>query len=115
VDELDGSLRQFFEQLKSYLQQQYTKNYPQAEFTLREIRQALKISKTQVFRYAGDLMRLEYIRQCGGYGNKGYTYKICYWDNYQALREKIRLRLEEQVKYLKSGTLRNAPGTLEPA
>ena len=115
VDELDGSLRQFFEQLKSYLEKQYTKNYPQAEFTLREIRQALKISKTQVFRYAADLMRLEYIRQCGGYGNKGYTYKICYWDNYQALREKIRLRLEEQVKSLKSGTLRNAPGTLEPA
>ena len=115
VDELDGSLRHFFEQLKNYLQRQYKKNYQQAEFTLREIRQALKASKTQVFRYTADLIRLEYIRPCGGYGNKGYTYKIGYWDNYQALREKIRLRLEEQVKALKSGTLRNTTGTLQPA
>ena len=115
VDELDGSLRQFYEQLKGYLQKQYNKNYQQAEFSLREIRQVLKISKTQAFRYAGDLLRLEYIRQCGGYGNKGYTYKIGYWDNYQVLREKIKLRLDEQVKALKCGTLRNALGTLEPA
>ena len=115
VDELDGSLRHFFEQLKNYLQRQYKKNYQQAEFTLREIRQALKTSKTQVFRYTADLIRLEYIRQCGGYSNKGLTYKIGYWDNYQALREKIKLRLDEQVKTLKVGTLRNTTGTLEPA
>jgi DNA primase len=115
VDELDGSLRHFFEQLKNYLEKKYTQNYRQAEFSLREIRQALKTSKTQVFRYTSDLTRLEYIRPCGGYSNKGYTYKICYWDNYEALREKLRLRLDEQVKSLKSGTLRNATGTLEPA
>lgn len=115
VDELDGSLRHFFEQLKNYLQRQYNKNYQQAEFTLREIRQALKVSKTQVFRYTADLIRLEYIRPCGGYGNKGYTYKIGYWDNYQALREKIRLRLDQQVKILKLEHQRNASGTLEPA
>jgi DNA primase len=115
VDELDGSLRQFYEQLKKYLQATYQDKYLSAEFSLREIRQGLKISKTQLFRYANDLTSLEYIKQCGGYGNKGFTYKIGYWDNYSGLREKIKLRLEEQLQTLKSGTLRNASGTLEPA
>lgn len=115
VDELDGSLRQFYEQLKSYLQKQYNGSHERAEFSLREVRQALKASKTQVFRYAGDLTSLEYIRQCGGYQNKGFSYKICYWDNYQGIREKIRQSLEGQLKALKSGTPRNASGTLEPA
>jgi DNA primase len=122
VDELDGSLRQFFERLKIYLQKQNKDNCKTAEFTLREIRQALKLSKTQVFRYANDLCALEYIRQSGGYSNKGYSYKITWWDNYQSLREKIKQSLEQQLKVLKSGTLRNtteryrnATGTLQPA
>ncbi len=108
VDELDGSLRQFYEGLKSYLQKQYNGTHKTAEFSLREIRHALKASKTQVFRYAGDLSNLEYIKQSGGYQNKGFTYKISYWDNYQGMREKIKQNLDEQVKVLKSGTLRNA-------
>lgn len=115
VDELDGSLRQFYEALKGYLQQQYKGTHKSAEFSLREIRQVLKASKTQVFRYANDLANLEYIKQCGGYSNKGFTYKISYWDNYHGMREKIKQSLDEQVKALKSGTLRNATGTLEPA
>ncbi|NJO90474.1 MAG: hypothetical protein HC831_17090 [Chloroflexia bacterium] len=44
VDELDGSLRQFFEQLKEHiLQKENPQNY---EFTQREIRQALNLSKS---------------------------------------------------------------------
>jgi energy-coupling factor transporter ATP-binding protein EcfA2 len=129
VDELDGSLRQFYEQLKVYLTRQHNGHHQTAEFSLREVRQALKLSKTQLFRYASDLTHLEYIGQSGGYANKGYVYKILYWDNYQALRERIRRSLDEQVKALKVGTpapkipaeptdvgtLRNASGTLEPA
>jgi hypothetical protein len=125
VDELDGSLRQFYEQLKTYLKQQHNGHHQSAEFSLREIRQALKLSKTQLFRYAGDLTHLEYIRPSGGHANRGYTYQVAYWDNYQTLRERIRRSLDEQVKALKSGmpatgtpdpgTLRNASGTLEPA
>ncbi len=105
VDELDGSLRQFYEQLKSYLQKQYNGTHKTAEFSLREIRQAIKVSKTQVFRYAGDLTNLEYIKQSGGYQNKGFTYKITYWDNYQSLREKIKNNLDEQVKALKNNNV----------
>jgi len=115
VDELDGSLRQFYEALKHYLQKRHKDKYQAAEFSLREIRQALKVSKTQVFRYTNDLMRLEYLQQCGGYGNKGFSYRISYWDHYQAMREKIRAHLDEQLQALKSGTLRNTSGTLQPA
>jgi DNA primase len=125
VDELDGSLRQFYEQLKSYLTRQHNGHHQQAAFSLREVRQALKLSKTQLFRYAADLVQLEYIHASGGHANRGYTYQVAYWDNYAGLRERVRRSLEEQVKALKvgtpapemteSGTPRNATGTLEPA
>jgi DNA primase len=119
VDELDGSLRQFYEQLKSYLKAQHNASHQTAVFSLREIRQALKVSKTQMFRYAGDLTHLEYIRTSGGHANRGYTYQVVYWDDYERLREQIRHSLEEQVKTLKEGTasvgtLGNTSGTLEP-
>lgn len=114
VDELDGSLRQFYEALKDYLQKRHKEKYQTAEFSLREVRQAMKVSKTQVFRYTSDLMRLEYLQQCGGYMNKGFTYRVSYWDNYQGMREKIKQHLDAQVKTLQDGTLRNATGTLQP-
>lgn len=104
VDELDGSLRQFYEQLKEYLRGKYGTHYSQSEFTLREIRQGLHLSKTQLFRYAQDLVRLEYICTCGGHHNKGFTYKIVYWDNYQGLRERIRTHLSNQLSAIKVGT-----------
>jgi DNA primase len=105
VDELDGSLRQFYEQLKMYLQKKYNGNHKTAEFTLREVRQALKSSKMQVFRYFNDLQQLEYVKQSGGYANRGFCYKIMYWDDYGALREKIKNNLHEQVQLLKSPSL----------
>jgi len=95
VDELDGSLRQFFERLKKYV-----KNDSQ-EFILREIRQELNISKTQIFRYIQSLTELEYIKQVGGYANKGIKYKICYWDNYQKLRAEIKDFLMLQIEQLR--------------
>lgn len=115
VDELDGSLRQFFEQLKNHLEKTHNGSHRKAEFGLLEIRQALAVSKTQLFRFVNELTALEYMRQSGGYANRGFTYKITYWDNYQAIREKIRQHLEEQLEALKAGTPRNANGTPEPS
>lgn len=96
VDELDGSLRQFFERLKKYV-----KNENQ-DFILREVRQHLNVSKTQVFRYAQTLTELEYVKQIGGYANKGIKYKISYWDNYQKIRAEIKDFLMLQIQQLKS-------------
>jgi hypothetical protein len=95
VDELDGSLRQFFERLKKYV-----KNENQ-DFILREVRQHLNSSKTQVFRYIQTLTELEYVKQIGGYSNKGIKYKISYWDNYQKLRAEIKDYLLLQIEQLR--------------
>jgi len=94
VDELDGSLRQFFEDLKSWL------NSKDQEFIQRDVRQALRISKTQLHRYTRDLLELEYIRQSGGSPHRGYRYKISYWDNIEKLRDQIQFKLQEQLSSL---------------
>ena len=99
VDELDGSLRQFYEQLKKYIQN-LGSDYKEYQFTGREIRQEFKISKTQMFRYINDLIELEYINQTGGYANRGFKYKISYWDDVQALRQRIRCHLQSQIEKL---------------
>ncbi len=95
VDELDGSLRQFFERLKKYVKSE------QQEFILRDVRQALNVSKTQVFRYMQSLTELEYVKQIGGYANRGLKYKIDYWDNYQKIRAEIKDFLMLQIQKLK--------------
>jgi DNA primase len=97
VDELDGSLRQFYEQLKAYIK---TKGNDHYEFGQREVRQVLHVSKSQLQRYLHDLEQLEYIRQSGGYSNKGFNYKVLYWDNIAALRAKVKRHLQGQLDQL---------------
>ena len=99
IDELDGSLRQFYEMLKKYIQsrgEEY-QNYP---FSQREIRHALNISKTQIYRYFNELLELEYITQTGGYANRGFNYKITYWDDIKALRDRIKEFLNKQIEII---------------
>jgi len=111
VDELDGSLRQFYEALKSHVGEK------ENTFTQRETRQALGISKTQLHRYLHQLLGLEYIALAGGHANRGYSYKIIYWDDNVALRQQIRGFLGQQLAKIdkvgthQSGTPRNTNGT----
>lgn len=100
VDELDGSLRQFYERLKQYVKTKGNDHYQSYEFNQREIRQALHISKSQLHRYIQDLLALEYIRQAGGHINRGFNYKVLYWDNIQALRAKVKRHLQGQLDQL---------------
>ena len=95
VDELDGSLRQFFERLKKYVKSK------ESEFTQREIRQELNISKTQLQRFINSLLELEYIKYKGGFSNKGLKYVIDYWDNHQKLRTEIKGFLMKQIDQLR--------------
>lgn len=107
VDELDGALRAFFENLKKYLKDEGK------DFTQREIRQHLGLSKTQVFRNIQSLLELEYIKQSGGHPNRGLKYEVSYWDNFLKLREEIKSYLLSQINDLRKevGTPRNANGT----
>lgn len=96
VDELDGSLRQFFERLKKYVKDK------ENIFTQREIRQEMNISKTQLQRFINSLLELEYIKYKGGFSNKGLKYQVDYWDNYQKIRAEIKTFLMEQIEKLKT-------------
>jgi len=98
IDELDGSLRQFYEGLKQYLINK-GENYQDYKFTQIEIRQALNIKKTRLSYYLNELVELEYINQYG-HTNRGYSYKIAYWDNLQALRNRIKENLNNQLEKL---------------
>jgi len=100
VDELDGSLRQFYERLKKYIKAKASDHHESYEFGQREIRQALHVSKTQLQRYLNDLSALEYIRQSGGHINRGFNYKVLYWDNAEVMRAKVRRHLQGQLDQL---------------
>jgi DNA primase len=99
VDELDGSLRQFYERLKLY-KTKGNGHHESYEFGQREVRQSLHVSKTQLHRYLHDLEQLEYIRQSGGYANRGFNYKVLYWDNVQVMRSKVKRHLQGQLDQL---------------
>lgn len=99
IDELDGSLRLFYEQLKTYVKSK-GEAYESYSFGQREIRQVLNISKSQLQRYIHDLLSLEYICQAGGHINKGYRYKIVYWDDVAKLKGKVKRHLQGQLDQL---------------
>jgi len=99
VDELDGSLRQFYERLKVYVQSK-GKEYRNYTFGRKEIRDALRVSKTQQHRFFNDLYEMEYISQLGGNSHSGYKYKIQVWDDMQALRARIKRYLQGQLHQL---------------
>lgn len=97
VDELDGSLRQFYEKLKSFVLKK-GKTY---EFTRFEVREATGVGKTQQHYYINQLVNLCYVQQLG-FANRGFTYKIVYWDDYEAFRERIKQDLLKQIEALKA-------------
>jgi len=92
VDELDGSLRQFYEKLKTFVE----KTGRSYEFTRFEVRRATGLGKTQQHHYLNKLVELEYLKQFG-FSNRGFRYKIAYWDDYGKLREEIKTHLKNQL------------------
>lgn len=103
VDDLDSSLRQFFDRMKTHVKEiskQTGKILTETVFTQREIRLVLNASKSQCFRFMEDLEQLEYVQKTGGYANRGFKYKIVFWDNMESMREKIKTDLHEQLNKL---------------
>ena len=95
IDELDGSLRQFFEHLK--------KKFKTDDFTRFEAMEVTGFKKTQLQHYINQLVQLEYIKQFG-HGNKGYKYKIAYFDDIQSVRKKLKEHFTKQIQNLKPNT-----------
>ena len=94
MDELDGSLRQFFERLKDFIK---TKNNDGYSFTQREIREALGISKTHLFRFISELKYMEYVKENQYNGNTGNTYQIRYWDDYKKVKADVKVFMQNQI------------------
>lgn len=95
IDELDGSLRQFFERLK--------KKFKTDDFTRFEAMETTGFKKTQLQHYINQLVQLEYIKQFG-HGNKGYKYKIFHFDDIQSVRKKLKDHFIKQNQNLKPKT-----------
>lgn len=107
VDDLDSSLRQFFDRMKLFVKELAKKDAkPEQDtvFTQRDLRMALNASKSQCFRYMEDLELLEYVQRTGGYANRGFKYKIIFWDNMETIRQKIKDDLNKQLDELVTKT-----------
>lgn len=100
VDDLDTSLRNFFDKMKNYVKQQAPNKIHEHEFTQREIRLALNSCRATVAMYIKELRKLEYIQRTGGYTNKGYKYKIVFWNDIEEIRAKIKNGLNKQLAKL---------------
>jgi len=92
IDELDGSLRQFFEKLK--------KAFKEESFTRFDAMEVTGFKKTQLQFYLNELVRLEYLKQIG-FANKGFKYKISYSDNIQKVRKDLKEAFNKQLEELK--------------
>ncbi len=105
VDDLDSSLRQFFNRMKEYIKKQAqnksANTLSEFQFMQRDVRLALSMSKSQCFRCMEDLELLEYVQRTGGYSNRGFKYKIVYWDDMEKTRSKIKEELNKQLAQLK--------------
>lgn len=97
VDELDGPLRQFYESLKAFIE----KKGKDCEFNRFDAMQASGLKKSQLQVYLNRLIELEYIRQYG-FANRGFKYRISHWDDYTALRARIKSHLTEQLEVVKN-------------
>lgn len=102
VDDLDSSLRHFFDRMKEFIKKQAGGKQSDYQFTQRDVRLALNVSKTQCFRFMEDLELLEYVQKTGGYANRGFKYKIVYWDDMEKIREKIKSGLMNQLAQLEA-------------
>jgi hypothetical protein len=103
VDELDSSLRQFFDRVKTYLSKQ--ENRERTCFSAREIRQVLNIERSQMHRNLLELVKLEYIKVTGGSSNRGYLYTVSYWDDIINIRQGVKDELMNQIEALKESAL----------
>ncbi|HXA02804.1 MAG TPA: hypothetical protein VNW99_12495 [Cytophagaceae bacterium] len=112
VDDLDSSLRQFFDRMKVFIKDQAKGKHYEYQFTQRDVRLALNVSKASCFRYMEDLELLEYVQRAGGYANRGFKYKIVFWDDMEKIRKKIKQELKGQLELLEQSQNKEFGGSL---
>jgi DNA primase len=105
LDELDGSLRQLYEQLKEWVKTNSNGTLQGFTFTQREVRQDLNINNQSLKRYINDLLELEYIQLKTG-GKQGSTnrYELVYWDDYGKMKAGLKEEMKEKLAQLTHST-----------
>jgi hypothetical protein len=96
-DELNGTLREFFEDLKSLVQQKKTDN---KSFYAKEVREYYRMNPMRVNRYLNDLEMRSYINRTGGNRKTGFEYEITNWKEYEQLKDGINLldKILDEIK-----------------
>jgi predicted transcriptional regulator len=111
ADELSGATRNYFEQLKTLLQEQ-----KQSTFTNKEIRKTLRLPGTTVRRYHNELLQNGYIRLQESKKKKGYLFEIVSYEEYTQLQNSIGIVLDEilqQLRTTKPSVSQNQNGSMK--
>ena len=95
-DELSGACRNYFEQLKEWLEQN-----KQSSFTNTSIRNQLRIPISSVKRYHTALLSAGLIRKIENPNTKAYHYEIITTEEYTQLQNSIGSALDEALQKIK--------------
>ena len=95
-DELSGACRNYFEQLKQWMQQE-----KKTSFSNKEIRQALRINHNVQKMYMVQLQQYGFIRKAEGNKKQGFLYEVISVEEYQTLQNKITNVLDEIIEKIK--------------
>jgi predicted transcriptional regulator len=97
ADELSGATRNYFEELKAFLQQE-----KQTTFTNKEIRKQLRLPGTTVRRHHNELLQSGYIKLQENKKQQGYRYEIISYEEYQQLKNSIATVLDNILESIRT-------------
>lgn len=109
ADELSGATRNYFELLKSSLQEN-----KQSTFSNKEIKQLLRLPISTVKRYNLELLQSNHIKRNDNQKTKAYHFEIVSYEEYNQLQNNIATVLDNIYKNLKAQQPTSAQSNSEP-
>jgi hypothetical protein len=94
-DELNGAIRNYFEELKEHLQ-----DSKQNSFTNTSMRNQLRIALSTIKRYHLSLLQAGYIKKVENKQTKAYHYEVVSYEEYRQLQNNIITVLDEVTERL---------------
>ncbi|MBL4707065.1 MAG: hypothetical protein JKY48_01305 [Flavobacteriales bacterium] len=96
-DELSGACRNYFEELKQYLNENKL-----SAFTNSTIRKTLRVNHSNQKRYMIELQQAGFIKRNTGNKKKGFNYQIVSVEEYEQLKEGINTVLDKVLEEVQS-------------
>ena len=94
-DELNGTQRMFFEQLKTEI-----KPTKKSTFFAKDVRKNLKLHPETLKRHLAVFTAFNLIKQIGFNRSKSFEYEILIWEDYEELKKTMNI-LDEKLNHLK--------------